>query len=317
MDSVQHHNDESLLNGHSQIASIPAPQLQDHEAIQSTVTAPLIASIPPTGQAAGPQVVAAPALVSELKNGSANTLPSGKGERLQLIDEDQKFNPTVKEYLSKWGLEDVGFNYDLCAVVGSQSTGKSTLLNKLFGTSFDVMNENERRQTTKGIWMSHAQHAPILILDVEGSDGRERGEDQDFERKSALFSMASAEVLMVNMWEHQVGLYQGANMGMLKTVFEVNLGLFQAARSKSHSGKDKTLIIFIIRDHMAQTPMENLSRTLLADMNRIWDSLSKPEGLESVSINDFFDFDFTGLPHKLLQPEEFDRQVIQLRSRPH
>lgn len=49
---------------------------------------------------------------------------------------------------------------------------------------------------------------------------------QDFERKSALFSLASSEVLIVNMWEHQVGLYQGANMSLLKTVFEVNLGLF-------------------------------------------------------------------------------------------
>ena len=49
---------------------------------------------------------------------------------------------------------------------------------------------------------------------------------QDFERKSALFSLASSEVLLVNLWEHQVGLYQGANMGLLKTVFEVNLGLF-------------------------------------------------------------------------------------------
>ena len=49
---------------------------------------------------------------------------------------------------------------------------------------------------------------------------------QDFERKSALFSLASSEVMIVNLWEHQVGLYQGANMGLLKTVFEVNLGLF-------------------------------------------------------------------------------------------
>lgn len=164
--------------------------------------------------------------------------------------------------------------------------------------------------------MSRGQGMPVLVMDVEGSDGRERGEDQDFERKSALFSMASAEVLMVNMWEHQVGLYQGANMGMLKTVFEVNLGLFQAAKSKgSSAGKDKTLILFIIRDHIAVTPMENLSNTLIADLHRIWDSLSKPEGLESVSINDFFDFAFTSLPHKLLQPEEFDRQVVQLRSR--
>lgn len=157
---------------------------------------------------------------------------------------------------------------------------------------------------------------PVLVLDVEGSDGRERGEDQDFERKSALFSMASAEVLMVNMWEHQVGLYQGANMGMLKTVFEVNLGLFQAAKGKSASAaKDKTLILFVIRDHIAVTPMDNLSKTLLSDLHRIWDSLSKPEGLESAQISDFFDFAFTSLPHKLLQPEEFDRQVLQLRTR--
>ena len=41
-----------------------------------------------------------------------------------------------------------------------------------------------------------------------------------------MFSLASSEILIVNIWEHQVGLYQGANMGLLKTVFEVNLGLF-------------------------------------------------------------------------------------------
>lgn len=79
-----------------------------------------------------------------------NKLASSETPRLQLIDEDQKFSPQLGQYLEKWGLEDVGFNYNLCAVVGSQSTGKSTLLNKLFGTTFDVMNENERRQTTKG-----------------------------------------------------------------------------------------------------------------------------------------------------------------------
>lgn len=79
-------------------------------------------------------------------------LPSSTvSERLQLIDERQHFNHDMTKYLEKWGLQHVGFDYDLCAVVGSQSTGKSTLLNKLFGTSFDVMKENERRQTTKGL----------------------------------------------------------------------------------------------------------------------------------------------------------------------
>jgi hypothetical protein len=53
-----------------------------------------------------------------------------------------------------------------------------------------------------------------------------RPSSQDFERKSALFSLASSEILIINLWEHQVGLYQGANLGLLKTVLEVNLGLF-------------------------------------------------------------------------------------------
>jgi protein SEY1 len=138
-----------------------------------------------------------------------------------------------------------------------------TLLNRLFGTDFDVMDETRRQQTTKGrlylscldgsgpndisgIWMCRGKGMNVMVMDVEGTDGRERGEDQvrlldcplyeytngsamcyqDFERKSALFSLASSEVLIVNLWEHQVGLYQGANMGLLKTVFEVNLGLF-------------------------------------------------------------------------------------------
>lgn len=148
-------------------------------------------------------------------------------------------SPNLSKYLS---LEDVtpsGFNYHLISVFGSQSTGKSTLLNHLFGTQFSVMSELERRQTTKGIWLSKNKKQAaegagsgermadnILVMDVEGTDGRERGEDQDFERKSALFALATSEVLIVNIWEHQVGLYQGANMGLLKTVFEVNLQLF-------------------------------------------------------------------------------------------
>lgn len=81
-----------------------------------------------------------------------------------------------------------------------------------------------------GIWMCRGKDMNVMVMDVEGTDGRERGEDQDFERKSALFSLASSEILIVNMWEHQVGLYNGANMGLLKTVFEVNLGLFGKGR---------------------------------------------------------------------------------------
>lgn len=143
----------------------------------------------------------------------------------------RRCSANLGDYLGAGHVAEAGFNYHLISVFGSQSTGKSTLLNHLFGTDFSVMSETERRQTTKGIWMAKNKRGPpmadnILVMDVEGTDGRERGEYQDFERKSALFALATSEVLIVNIWEHQVGLYQGANMGLLKTVFEVNLQLF-------------------------------------------------------------------------------------------
>ncbi|KAG8934733.1 Dynamin-like GTPase that mediates homotypic ER fusion [Tulasnella sp. 418] len=243
---------------------------------------------------------------------STDKTPNGTtdvGDRIQIVDENKNFNGELNKYIAHWGLIDAGFQYNVVAVFGSQSTGKSTLLNRLFGTTFDVMDETRRQQTTKGIWMCRGKNTKILVMDVEGTDGRERGEDQDFERKSALFSMASSEVLIVNIWEHQVGLYQGANMGLLKTVFEVNLGLFG-----KQSTNQRTLLLFVIRDHVG-TPMQNLQATLTADMMRIWDSISKPEGLTDRKLSDYFDLAFESLPHKLLMPEKFESDVVKLRGR--
>jgi hypothetical protein len=69
------------------------------------------------------------------------------------------------------------------------------------------------------------------------------------------------------MWENTVGLYNGANMGLLKTVLEINLHLFQSSK--------KTLILFVLRDFTGSTPLDTLSKTLMDDMERIWLGLSK------------------------------------------
>ncbi|KAF2031608.1 root hair defective 3 GTP-binding protein [Setomelanomma holmii] len=238
---------------------------------------------------------------------------------IQVIDEDKVFNQNLSTYLNIEKVIPAGFNYHLISVFGSQSTGKSTLLNYLFGTQFGVMAEQERRQTTKGIWMSKNKRAEggagmaenILVMDVEGTDGRERGEDQDFERKSALFALATSEVLIVNIWEHQVGLYQGANMGLLKTVFEVNLQLF----IKDSKTIPKSLLFFVIRDHLGTTPLKNLQNTLIQDLSKLWSTISKPNGLETSRIEDYFDFAFVALPHKILQPEKFEEAVTKLSQR--
>ena len=63
----------------------------------------------------------------------------------------------------------------------------------------------------------------------------------------------------------------------------------------SFSSVQKTLLLFVIRDHVGATPLANLSQTLVADLTKIWDSLSKPEGLTELKLTDYFHLSFTRL----------------------
>lgn len=245
-------------------------------------------------------------------------------DAIQIIDENKRFNNDILEYINA-ATRGEG-DHRIIAVFGSQLTGKLTLLNNLFNTNFDVMDEVNRQQTTKGIWLAlspgvsnllprgskHA-HENLLVMDVEGTDGRERGENQDFERKAALFAMSTSEVLIVNLWETQVGLYQGANMGLLKTVFEVNLLLF--GKLKLQHNDHKVLLLFVIRDHLGVTPLLLLSATVTQDLLRIWDSLNKPPEVASLAFSDFFDLAFHTLSHKVLQHDKFMHDVRMLGNR--
>lgn len=60
------------------------------------------------------------------------------------------------KFLKQQDLANIKTKYNSVSVIGCQSSGKSTLLNMLFGTNFDVMDQEEtgRQQTTKGIWMT-------------------------------------------------------------------------------------------------------------------------------------------------------------------
>ena len=53
----------------------------------------------------------------------------------------------------------------------------------------------------------------------------------------------------------------------------------------------------------------------MQDLTRIWSGLNKPPGLEKSKIEDYFDFAFAALPHKILQPERFVSEVAKLGTR--
>ena len=121
----------------------------------------------------------------------------------QLVTHDGELpEDALGSYLATLGADDWAREYQVVAIMGPQSSGKSTLMNHVFGTSFDEMDhELGRSQTTKGVWLARAatpSNVPTLVMDLEGTDGRERGEDDTaFEKQTALFAMATADVLLV------------------------------------------------------------------------------------------------------------------------
>ena len=105
----------------------------------------------------------------------------------QIITADMKYNDEFGQFVVDNGLANRSSAYHVVSIIGGQSSGKSTLLNNLFGTSFDMMDSKTgRSQTTKGIWCACAKGGEMLVLDVEGTDGREKEDQKEFEGKSAV-----------------------------------------------------------------------------------------------------------------------------------
>lgn len=66
-----------------------------------------------------------------------------------------KFSQNLEKEFAKLS-KTVLKTYKVFSILGSQSSGKSSLLNRLFKTNFEVLNARQRRsQTTKGIWVSN------------------------------------------------------------------------------------------------------------------------------------------------------------------
>ncbi|KAJ7548962.1 hypothetical protein O6H91_07G034800 [Diphasiastrum complanatum] len=224
---------------------------------------------------------------------------------LQLIDGKGNFNQAgLDSFVKDVQLGECGLSYAVVSIMGPQSSGKSTLLNHLFHTCFREMDAFKgRSQTTQGVWLAKAVGLKpcTLILDLEGTDGRERGEDDTtFEKQSALFALAVSDIVLINMWCHDIGREHAANKPLLKTVFQVMMRLFTPRR---------TTLLFVIRDK-TKTPLEILEPILREDIRKIWDSVPKPSKFETTPLDTFFNVEVTALASYEEKEEQFQEQVL-------
>ncbi|KAH6774990.1 hypothetical protein C2S52_012551 [Perilla frutescens var. hirtella] len=233
----------------------------------------------------------------------------------ELISGDGALNEAgFRDFIKSTKLHKCGVSYAVVAIMGPQSSGKSTLLNHLFETNFKEMDGSKgRSQTTKGVWIVKAPDMdPLtLVLDMEGSDSKERCDEDEttFEKQSALFALAISDIVLINMWCHDIGREQAASRPLLKTIFEVML------RISSSTSPRRTTLFFVIRDKTKTTPLGILEDQLKKDVGQIWKSVLKPKAFEQSPLGEFFNVEVTALPHYEFQEAEFKNQVDLLRKR--
>ncbi|XP_072974916.1 protein ROOT HAIR DEFECTIVE 3-like [Typha angustifolia] len=226
-----------------------------------------------------------------------------QGGAVQMITGAGVFNATAVDDFIKASQQFTAphASYTVVSIIGPQSSGKSYLLNSLFGTNFEVMNAAKRRgQTTKGIWIARCIRPCMIIMDVEG--GTERGEDDTlFEKQSALFALAVSDVILVNMWVYDIGRQEDKNIPLLTLILQQRVKLDPC----------KTRVIFVIRDYNNKTPFDELKNIVMESIENIWKLVRPRKG--NAKISDYFQVSVVGLPWKG-EEKAFKEKCTELRK---
>ncbi|KAM0864184.1 hypothetical protein ACQ4PT_044089 [Festuca glaucescens] len=225
-------------------------------------------------------------------------IPMRDSDHVAMIDDPTFNEDNVEIMISDWVAQSTP--YGVVSIVGAQSSGKSYLLNQLFGANFPVMDKKQGwQQTTKGILMSRTVGPSLLILDVEGFDGKERGEDRKFENQAALFALTA---------EQDINRLNGGARPLFEIIFQ--------ERAKLPAGITKMLVVLRRCDEEVFFFTTNISF--------IWKTVRKmwKNQLLNLRITLRFDIDpsyFIGtlvevvaLPDKLMP--DFQTKVKQLRK---
>lgn len=261
-------------------------------------------------------------------------------ETVQIIDEDGKFIYSYENIIEYFNVGNDKNGVYPVFIFGAQSTGKSTLMNSLFNTKFEVSSdEDPLSPTTRGLCLGVSYTTDgkvLLIIDVQGSDNSE--DSRTFDNKSCLFSIAAGSVLIVNMMEKDLVHIEGGQRRLLETVFGAMLKLtkksekVKAKEMKKEKEKEikrenveekgkekeeekgkiqKTTLLFALRDFHRAMPDPRRAEYVKKMLNDVWAGI--PEAKDT-NMYDLFIIQYYGMPN-IVECEIGSGYVESLRKR--
>jgi hypothetical protein len=148
----------------------------------------------------------------------------------------------------------------------------------------------------------------LLILDVEGLDSKERGSTgRHFEYNVAFFVAYTADIVILNVFSHDIGRQNAATFHALVTVLREKFKLVESSHKK-----DRTLLLVAIRDFdEVDAPIDDLKQALEDDFHALWPSVVQGS---DIKMEELYDIQFYGLPSKLFETARFEEKVDHMRK---
>lgn len=214
-----------------------------------------------------------------------------KGEALEILDGDTANVPLHWiQSVFRCLKEDLG-NRKLFVVstLGLQSSGKSTLLNTMFGLQFKV----SAGRCTKGVYahlvcLENQKDIPydyMLVIDTEGLRGQGR-EINNHDNELATFVIGMGDITLVNV--------KGENTTELKDVMQIAVHAFLRMTLTNRSLKIKRKCIFIhqnVGDVHAKEKLTQSLKIFLNDLDHMTEIAAKEENIQDVTrFNQIVDF---------------------------
>lgn len=195
-------------------------------------------------------------------------------------------------------------------VLGSKGSGKSTLVNQAFGTSFPVGGPLGTGATTG---VSAATTDGVLLLDCDGS---EDGADPSAAVKgttagqATAFSAALSDVLLVNLWRSDLGRNVASNVRTIKTLFSEKLG--ELLESGEDAPLGRTAVVVAVHDCDPQADTDALETAVMEELVAVWREMDDPSG---TTLQECFDVQVLAMPHPRYHAEAYTAAVEDLKAK--
>ena len=224
-----------------------------------------------------------------------------QGQAIELMDGDASYvsvawyNAVLDSLKEKIGMKKIL----VVSILGLQSSGKSTLLNALFGLQFSV----SAGRCTRGVYCQlvpapkNMKYSHILVVDTEGLRAPELGSNSyTHDHEIATFVIGIGDITIVNM--------KGELQGEMRDVLEI---LVYAILKLKIQNKDEHLhpkALFVhqnVSDANASQKLVFQNRKLVNDLNEMTETAANVLKVKKVLFSEVIDFDLNS--HILYFPD--------------